>query len=193
MVNKLESGHFKGKGVSDIRLRIAHFDNPDLEPVDPAELGLLEGEGSKAYEKFLVQYTAMYNASLVPPEEDPDPEPEPEPVPTLGLPDPTPTIDPPEPDATPSGGTSTPPIEAPATAPAEEPLNPEPDPIIVVPPTLEPDPVIVVPPLVIDPIVVPEPPEPDESDAGDGALAAFEEIIEEQVPPSEPETVDVVV
>ena len=53
VVSKLESGHFKGKGVSDVRLRIAHFDNPDLEPIDPDELVAPENGPTKAYEKFL--------------------------------------------------------------------------------------------------------------------------------------------
>ena len=61
VVSKLESGHFKGKGVADIRLRIAHFDNPDLEPIDPEELLPVPEDGpSKAYEKFLEQYNNKY-------------------------------------------------------------------------------------------------------------------------------------
>ena len=51
VIDKLESGHFEGKGVSNVRLRIAHFDNPDLERIDPAELLPIPEDGpSKAYE-----------------------------------------------------------------------------------------------------------------------------------------------
>lgn len=79
VLRKLQSGHFKGRGVSDIRLRIAHFDNPELEPVDPEELSPVPEDGpSKAYQKFLDQYTALYDA--IPPEE---PEPDPDIVPPL--------------------------------------------------------------------------------------------------------------
>jgi len=61
VVSKLESGHFKGKGVADIRLRIAHFDNPELEPIEPEELLPVPEDGpSKAYEKFLGQYNNKY-------------------------------------------------------------------------------------------------------------------------------------
>lgn len=73
-VRKLESGHFKGKGVSDIRLRIAHFDNPELEPVDPEELLPVPEDGpGKAYEKFLTQYEEMYEDWLAV-QTPPDPE-----------------------------------------------------------------------------------------------------------------------
>lgn len=77
VLRKLQSGHFKGRGVSDIRLRIAHFDNPELKPVDPEELSPVPEDGpSKAYQKFLDQYTALHDA--IPPEET---EPEPDIVP----------------------------------------------------------------------------------------------------------------
>jgi hypothetical protein len=59
VVSKLnEGGHFKG--VANIRLRIAHFDNPDLEPIDPGGLPDPENVSGKAYEKFLVQNEDKY-------------------------------------------------------------------------------------------------------------------------------------
>ncbi len=74
VVRKLQSGHFKGRGVSVIRLRIAHFDNPELEPIPPEELSPdPEDAPGNAYQKFLDQYTALYDA--IPPEEpEPDPD-----------------------------------------------------------------------------------------------------------------------
>ncbi|MEE9367122.1 MAG: hypothetical protein V3W44_10570 [Dehalococcoidales bacterium] len=78
-LNEEGGGHFKGRGVSDIRLRIAHFDNPELEPpVHPDELLLSpdpEDAPGNAYQKFLDQYTALYDAISVPPE-DPEPDPD---------------------------------------------------------------------------------------------------------------------
>ena len=86
VVSKLNDGdHFKG--VADIRLRISHFDNPDLIKIDPAldpdtDISLLsdpEDVPNKAYAKFLSQYTALYEASQV--SSDPvvsAPEPEPQ-------------------------------------------------------------------------------------------------------------------
>lgn len=84
VVSKLKSGHFEGKGVSDVRLRIAHFDNPDLEPVDPASLPNADDVPGNAYAKFLGQYEDKYEAWLanqapVEPEASPAPE-EPDPV-----------------------------------------------------------------------------------------------------------------
>ncbi len=67
VLRKLESGHFKGRGVSDIRLRIAHFDNPELEPIPPEELSPVpEDAPGKAYQKFLDQYTALYEGLVGP-------------------------------------------------------------------------------------------------------------------------------
>ena len=64
VVRKLNEGdHFKG--VANVRLRIAHFDNPDLEPIDPEDLPNPEDVSGKAYEKFLGQYRALYEASQV--------------------------------------------------------------------------------------------------------------------------------
>ena len=66
-LNENEGGHFKGKGVSDIRLRIAHFDNPALEPIDPEELLPDSDDGpSKAYQKLLDQYTTLYEGLVDP-------------------------------------------------------------------------------------------------------------------------------
>lgn len=95
VISKLESGHFNGKGVSDIRLRISHFFNPDLEPVDPAELAAPEGGSSKAYDEFLAQYTDLYNANVIP---EPDPIVEPLSVEAPLVPDEPPLEDPPAPD-----------------------------------------------------------------------------------------------
>lgn len=59
VVSKLnEGGHFKG--VADVRLRVAHFDNPDLEPIDPDDLPNPEDVPGKAYEKFFGQYEDKY-------------------------------------------------------------------------------------------------------------------------------------
>ncbi|MHC4124677.1 MAG: hypothetical protein ACYSSI_13965 [Planctomycetota bacterium] len=185
VVSKLESGHFKGKGVADVRLRIAHFDNPELEPIDPEELLPVPEDGpSKAYEKFLEQYRALYEASQSPPvplvaEPDTDailePPPEPEaPVTEIPEPDPVPAI-----------------IEEPVV---EVPPVPEESPVIEesaneIPET---EPVIVTP-LEIEPIVFPEQTEPEVPvDEVEGALAAFEELLETQVL-EEPETLDIVI
>ena len=63
VVRKLnEGGHFKG--VAGIRLRISHFDNADLEKMDPDPLPEPEDVPGKAYEKFLAQYQELYDASL---------------------------------------------------------------------------------------------------------------------------------
>lgn len=148
VVRKLQSGHFKGKGVSDVRLRIAHFDNPQLERVDPDDLLPVPDDGpGKAYEKFLAQYRELYEASLVSTESE-------EPV------------------------AETPPAtEGPVV---EMPLAPE-GPVVEIP-------------LVPEGPVVETPPAPEEPvDEGDGALAAFKEILDTQFSQQEPETLDVVV
>ena len=64
VVRKLnEGGHFNA--VADVRLRISHFDNRDLERIDPGELPDPEDVPGKAYEKFLAQYRDLYTASLL--------------------------------------------------------------------------------------------------------------------------------
>jgi len=83
VISKLnEGGHFKG--VAAVRLLISHFDNADLEKIDPAQLPDSEDIPGKAYEKFLAQYRSLYNASHVPTEpEEPVveiPEPDTEPI-----------------------------------------------------------------------------------------------------------------
>ncbi|MHC4531712.1 MAG: hypothetical protein ACYSXD_09155, partial [Planctomycetota bacterium] len=138
VVDKLESGHFEGKGVSDVRLRIAHFDNPDLEPVDPEELVPPDNGPTKAYEKFLEQYQALYDASLVP---------EPLAVGTASITEPGPDVivePPPEPDVP---GAEIPEPEPIVEGPAEEtPPITEPVPDIIVEPPPEPDiPVVEIP------------------------------------------------
>ena len=148
-LNEEGGGHFKGKGVSDIRLRIAHFDNPELEPIDPEELSPdLDDGPSKAYEKFLDQYTALYDANqVVEPEPDTDSAADVEPVS--------------EPDV--------PAMEIPETEP------------------------VIMPPLEIEPVAASEQTEPEEPiDEGDGALAAFEELLDAQASEEEAETLDVV-
>ncbi len=61
VISKLNEGdHFKG--VADIRLRIAHYDNPDLVTIDLAPLENVDVPG-KAYEKFLGQYEGLYLTS----------------------------------------------------------------------------------------------------------------------------------
>jgi len=63
VVRKLNEGsHFNA--VADVRLRISHFDNPDLERIDPALLPDPEDVRGKAYEKFLAQYQDLYAAGL---------------------------------------------------------------------------------------------------------------------------------
>jgi hypothetical protein len=64
VISKLNEGdHFNA--VADIRLRIAHFDNPDLLTVEPEASEDADVSG-KAYEKFLERYGALYAASQTP-------------------------------------------------------------------------------------------------------------------------------
>ena len=64
VISKLNEGeHFKG--VAAVRLLISHFDNADLEKIDPELLPNPEDVPGKAYEKFLEQYRSLYNASQV--------------------------------------------------------------------------------------------------------------------------------
>jgi len=75
VISKLnEGGHFNA--VADIRLRIAHYDNPDLVTIEPETLENADVPG-KAYEKFLEQYEALYQASQTPEPETPAPDLEP--------------------------------------------------------------------------------------------------------------------
>ena len=151
VVSKLESGHFKGKGVSDVRLRIAHFDNPDLEPVNPNDLVAPENGPTKAYEKFLEQYRA-----LVEPLSEPD-------VPAAEILEPELIIE----DVV----VETPPATEPDSDAIVEPL-PVPD----VPAAEIPE-----PELIIEDTVVETPPitEPTPAGESNGALAAFMEILED--------------
>jgi len=159
-VSKLnEGGHFKG--VADVRLRISHFDNADLEKIDPELLPDPEDVPGKAYEKFLAQYQDLYNASLLLTEpEEPVVEMPPEPV-----------------------------VETPLEPVVETPLVPE-EPVIEIPapypvPVIIEEPVVVTP-LEIEPVAVPVPEQTEPEapvDEDEGILAAFEELWE--APPAE--------
>jgi len=155
VVSKLnEGGHFKG--VADVRLRISHFDNPDLEKIDPDLLPDTEDVHGKAYEKFLAQYRALYEASQVT-AETVVPEPDPDLVTTVE----------------PLSESDVPAIEIPETDIIEEP--------------------VIVTPIEIEPVAVLELTETEAPvDEVDGALAAFEKIIESQASEGEPETLDIV-
>ncbi len=109
VVRKLnEGGHFSA--VADVRLRIVHFDNEDLQPINPDELPDPEDVPGKAYEKFLEQYRELYNGSL-------------------------PLTEPEEPSAGEPEAPQEPVIEEPPSEP--EPVIPE-EPTIVAPPETEP-------------------------------------------------------
>lgn len=172
VISKLENGHFKGKGVSDIRLRIAHFDNPDLTAIDPEELAAPENGPTKAYEKFLEQYRALYEASLVP--EEPTEE-----TPPVVETDPNATTEPlASPDA-PATETPEPVIIAEELI-KETPLAAETDPIITeplatpdAPATETPEPVIIV-----DELIKETPPVSEPVVESDGALTAFAETLD---------------
>ena len=167
VVSKLnEGGHFKG--VADVRLRISHFDNPDLEKIDPDLLPDTEDVHGKAYEKFLAQYRALYEASQVT-AETVVPEPDPDLVTTVE----------------PLSESDVPAIEIPETDIIEEP-------VVETPPVIVEEPVIVTP-IEIEPVAVPELTETEAPvDEVDGALAAFEKILESQASEGEPETLDIV-
>jgi len=118
VVSKLnEGGHFKG--VADVRLRIVHFDNPDLEPINPDDLPDPENVPGKAYEKFLEQYEDKY-AGWLASQSPAEPE-----EPLVVVPEPDPDLD-----------TTVEPLPAESDVPAVE--TPETDPIIVPPPETEP-------------------------------------------------------
>ena len=184
-LNNLDDRHFNA--VADIRLRISHFDNPDLEPIDPALFAPPEGNNGKAYEKFLAEYTEMYDqwvAAQTPPEEPSPP-------------------DPPEPAETPGEPTAIAPLattEEPPAAQAPTPVAPQEEPAIepaaVVPDAVVPDPAPEVPlidiaPIEIPPIVLPEDPEPEEpSDPPEETPSVLEELYAPETP-AEGENIDV--
>ena len=160
VIRKLNEGHFEGKGVSNVRLRISHYDDPDLEPVDPADLLPVPEDGpSNAYEKFLAQYQAKVDADAVVPDAGADPV-----VDAVADPEPDPVVDPvaaPEPD----------PVVDVVAAP-----DPVVDPVVAAP---EPDPVV-------DVVAAPDPVVDPVSDGDGGALAAFSELLEEEALEDEP-------
>jgi len=170
VISKLNEGdHFKG--VAAVRLLISHFDNPDLVKPDlginSAQLPASEDVNNKAYEKFLEQYRALYNASLLPTEPE-------EPVDEIPVPDSIPiVIEEPVAEFPPM------PVEPPV---AEEPVNevPAADTIFVTP-------------LEIKPVATPEQTEPATPvDEGEGILAPFEELWDAQALEEKPETLDIV-
>ena len=183
VISKLKEGdHFKG--VAAVRLLISHFDNPDLiPPIEPGALPAPEDNNGKAYEKFLLQYQALYDASplVVVPEPEPSPAaiveplPEPEvPVIEIPVPDSVPVIiEEPVAEVPPT------PAEPPVVPVAEEPVNevPAADSIFVTP-------------LEIEPVATPPATPVDE---GEGILAAFEELWDAQALEEKPETLDIVI
>ena len=197
VISKLNEGdHFKG--VAAVRLLISHFDNPDLEKIDPELLPAPEDNNGKAYEKFLEQYRALYIASQPPPD------------PVVPEPDPGPAaiVEPlPEPEV--------PPVAPAAEEPANEVPIPDPvpvieEPIVEIPPVFEEPPVaplveepvnevpaadtIFWTPLEIKPVATPEQTEPATPvDEGEGILAAFEELWDAQALEEKPETLDIVI
>ncbi len=202
VISKLNEGdHFKG--VAAVRLLISHFDNADLEKIDPAQLPAPEDVPGKAYEKFLEQYRTLYEASQLSPDQVvPEPEPSPaaivEPLPEpevpvieIPVPDTAPVVIeepvveiPPVPEEQPIAEVPPTPAEPPAAPVAEEPVNevPAADTIFVTP-------------LEIKPVTTPTleqtaPATP--VDEGDGILAAFEELWDAQASEEKPETLDVV-
>jgi hypothetical protein len=200
VINKLNGGdHFKG--VAAVRLLISHFDNEGLDKIDPALLPAPEDNNGKAYEKFLEQYRALYDASQPSPDPPVVPEPDPNPaaiVEPLSEPE-VPVIEiPPVPE------------EPPVAPVAEEPANevppvPEEQPVVEVPLVPEEPPVapvaeepvtevpaadtIFVTPLEIEPVATPPATPVDE---GEGILAAFEELWDAQALEEKPETLDIV-
>ena len=181
VISKLNEGeHFNE--VADIRLRIAHFDNPALIPIEPGDLPIPEDVNGNAYEKFLEQYQALYEASqlVVVPEAEPSPAaiveplPEPEvPVIEIPVPDTAPVvIEEPVAEVPPM------PAEPPVVPLVEEPVNevPAADSIFVTP-------------LEIEPVATPPATPIDE---GEGILAAFEELWDAQALEEKPETLDII-
>ena len=194
VVSKLnEGGHFNA--VADVRLRIVHFDNEGLDQIDPALLPAPEEVPGKAYEKFLEQYRALYNASQTPTEPE-------EPVDEIPVPDPAPVIEEPVAEVPPVSDGPVAEIPIPDPVPVIEepivevpPVSEEPpaaeEPVSEVPET---DPVIVTP-LEIAPVAItPEPTAPEAPvDEGNGILAAFEELWQAQASEETPGTLDIVI
>lgn len=182
VISKLNEGdHFKG--VAAVRLLISHFDNPDLEKIDPAQLPAPEDNNGKAYAKFLEQYRALYEASQPPP----DPEPELSPAAIVEqLPESeVPVTEIPAPDSIPIV-IEEPVVEVPPT-PAEPPVVPlVEEPANEVPAADS----IFVTPLEIEPVATPPTAPVDE---GEGILAAFEELWDAQALEEKPETLDIVI
>jgi hypothetical protein len=169
VISKLnEGGHFNA--VADVRLRIAHFDNPDLEKVDPVALPNPEDVPGNAYEKFLEQYGALYLAGQIPAEPEGQAAAQ-EPVAEI-----------------PASDTIPPLIEEPAAEvlpPADEPPITE-EPIDEI---LETESILAAP-LEIEPVVIPEQTAPAEE--GEGILAAFQELWETQTSEEEPSALDII-
>ena len=163
VISKLNEGdHFKG--VAAVRLLISHFDNADLDKINPDLLPAPEEVPGKAYEKFLEQYRALYNASQTPTEPE-------EPVVEIPVPDPVPVIEEPI-------------VEVPPVS--EEPVVeiPIPDPV----------PVIVTPLEIAPVAITPEQTTPEAPvDEGNGILAAFEELWQAQALEEKPGILDVVI
>jgi hypothetical protein len=184
VISKLNEGdHFKG--VAAVRLLISHFDNEGLDKIDPALLAPEDNNGN-AYEKFLEQYRALYEASQPPP--DPVvPEPELSPAAIVEpLPEPeVPIIEIPAPDHIPVI-IEEPVVEVPPT-PAEPPAVPlVEEPVNEVPAADS----IFVTPLEIEPVATPPATPVDE---GEGILTAFEELWDAQALEEKPETLDIVI
>ena len=198
VVSKLNAGgHFNA--VADVRLRIVHFDNAALDKIDPALLPASEDVPGKAYEKFLEQYRALYNASLPPPE--PDVPPADEPVDENPTPDPAPVDEEPIVDNPPVS--ENPPADTPAPDPA--PVNEEP--VVDTPPVSEEPPAteapvsdvpgtvsVILPPIEIEPVAATPVETPPQSpvDESTGTFSAFEEFLQTQVS-QEPGALDIVI
>ena len=195
VVSKLnEGGHFNG--VADVRLRISHFDNAGLDKIDPDLLPAPEEVPGKAYEKFLEQYRALYNASQTPTEPE-------EPVVEIPVPDPAPVIEEPIVEVPPVS--EEPVIEIPVPDPVPVIIE---EPVVEVPPVSEEPPAaeepvsevpetdpVIVTPLEIAPVAItPEQTEPEAPvDEGNGILAAFEELWQAQALEEKPEILDIVI
>jgi hypothetical protein len=193
VISKLnKGGHFNA--VADIRLRISHFDNEGLDKIDPYDPDLLpapEEVPGKAYEKFLDQYRALYDASQTPTEPE-------EPVDEIPAPDPAPVIEEPIVEVPPVSDGPVAEIPVPDPVPVIE------EPVVEVPPVSEepvveipiPDPVpVIVTPLEIAPVAItPEQTELEAPvDEGNGILAAFEELWQAQALEEKPGILDIVI
>jgi hypothetical protein len=172
VISKLNEGdHFKG--VASVRLLISHFDNADLQKINPDDLPDPQNVPGNAYAKFLDQYRSMYNASQVTiePEEPPVTE--------------EPAAEIPAPDTAP-GVSEEPVIEIPsgsAEQPTEDvPVVPEEPPVTEVPvneiPVTD---TVFVPPIEINPVTTPEQTEPASPiSAGEETLAVFKALWDAQ-------------